>query len=85
MTARCGRVFGSRTQDNTQEDIHEEEDEMRATKDKTNEKGKRKLEKHDALCEAEHKSTTNKSANATGRPTSCGQAPGKLRGFVEPK
>ena len=62
--APCGRVCGSRTQD------------------KTNEKGKRKSERHEALCEAEHrktkkknrlKSTTNRSVNATGRPTPCGQ------------
>ena len=87
------------TQDIIQEEIHEEEDEMRTTtavpsgcvrgshtKGKPNEKGKRKSEKHDALCEAEHrktkkknrlKSTTNKNVNAIGRPTSCGQTPEK--------
>jgi hypothetical protein len=86
------------TQDNTQEEIHGNEDEMQTikaacgrvrgshTKDKTNEKGKRKSEKLEALCEAEHqktkkknrlKSTTNKSVNATGKPTPCGQTPEK--------
>jgi hypothetical protein len=58
------------TQDNIQEEIHEEEDEMRTTnavpsgrvrdshtKGKPNEKGKRKSEKHEALCEAEHRKT----------------------------
>jgi hypothetical protein len=57
------------------------------TKDKTNEKGKRKSEKHEALCEAEHRKTKKKKQtqrhdqqkreNATGRPTPCGQTQGK--------
>ena len=68
--APCGRVCGSRTQDNTQQvEKHEEKDKTRNTnapygrgcgshtKDKTNEKGKRKSEKHEALCEAEHRKT----------------------------
>ena len=76
------------TQHDAQEKIHEEEDEMRTAnaKDNTNEKGKRKLDKHEALCEPEHRkrkkknrhnNVTNKSVNSTGRPTPCGQTPGK--------
>jgi hypothetical protein len=54
------------------ENTREEEDDMRATtapcgrvcgsrtQDKTNEKGKRKSERHDALCEAEHRKTKKK-------------------------
>ena len=60
------------TQDNIKEEIHEEHDEIQTTnapcrqvcgsdtKDKTNEKGKRKSDKREALCQAEHRKTKQK-------------------------
>ena len=39
------------------------------TQDKTKEKGKRKSEKHDALCEAEHRKTKKKKTDTKARPT----------------
>jgi hypothetical protein len=62
------------------ENTHEEEDDMRATnppcgrvcgsrtQDKTNEKGKRKSERHEALCEAEHRKTKKKKQTQKHNP-----------------
>ena len=57
-------IHNNLLKDNT----HEEEDGSR-TQDKTNEKGKRKSERHEALCEAEHRKTKKEKTDSKAQPT----------------
>ena len=94
---RCdGRVCGSRTQDNTKEEIYEEQDEMRTGhKGQNKRKRKTKSEKQETLCEAEHRKTKKKKQTQNHDQQECkrhretdtlrADAGKKVRNTVEPQ